>query len=179
MSSVVITLLLYSIMLILAVVSVGKFKNRKDLLKKIGFKDIKLSDGIKKAVFYLVILFALSIAITTIMNSLGFQSDVEKTSAIITQINVIEVLIILCVASFVEEIFFRGFLQAHTNILVASFIFAFFHITYGSFTEVLGAFVLGMVLGYEFKKTKSLFSPILTHLMYNLITVVLMFTITV
>lgn len=172
----VISLLLYGLMLFVAVIGAGKFKNRKQLIEKLGIKNVPVARGFLTAVVYLLVLFGVTIVLTSIISGLGYGADAEITSNIIVQINIWQVLIILTVASFVEEIFFRGFLQVRTNLWIAAAIFALFHVTYGSFTEVLGVFVLGVVLGYEFKKTKSLFSPILTHLMYNLITVILIFT---
>ena len=170
------SLLLYGMMLVLAIVGAGKLKNKKQLLKKMGLRDVPVARGIAIAVVYVLILFSITIILSTLISSLGYEADVERTSDIIVQISIIEVMTVLIVASFVEEFFFRGFLQTRTNLWVAAAVFAFFHIGYGSFTEVIGAFVLGAILGIEFKRTKSLFSPILTHLMYNLITVILMFS---
>ena len=170
------SLLLYGIMLFLSIVAVGKFKNKEQLLKKMGLKDVPVARGIATALLYLLILFSITIVLSTLISSLGYDADVEKTSNIIAQISVIEVMIVLMIASFVEEFFFRGFLQKRTNIWLASAVFALFHIGYGSFTEVIGAFLLGAVLGLEFKRTKSLFSPIITHLTYNLITVAMIFS---
>jgi membrane protease YdiL (CAAX protease family) len=172
----IISLLLYALMLLLAVVGAGKFKGRKWLVKKLGFKEVPVFKGFTTAVFYFLILFALTVVITSAISYAGYGEDAGKVSFIIGQISIWEVLIVLTVASFVEEIFFRGFLQVKTNLWIAAAIFALFHVTYGSVTEVLGTFVLGAVLGYEFKRTKSLFSPILTHLIYNLVVVILIFT---
>ena len=170
------SLFLYGVMLFLAIIAVGKFKNKKQLLERMGLKDVPVTKGIATALLYLVILFSITILLTTLISSLGYEADVERTSNIIAQINVFEVMTVLMIASFVEEFFFRGFLQTRTNLWIASAIFAFFHVGYGSFTEVIGAFVLGAILGIEFKRTKSLFSPILTHLTYNLVTVILIFS---
>jgi membrane protease YdiL (CAAX protease family) len=82
---------------------------------------------------------------------------------------------VVLVASFVEEVFFRGFLQRRIGILAATFIFAYFHIVYGSFFEIIGAFMLGLILGKEYQLTRNLFAPVLSHTLYNLVVVVATF----
>ncbi|MBI5051550.1 CPBP family intramembrane metalloprotease [Candidatus Micrarchaeota archaeon] len=67
-----------------------------------------------------------------------------------------------------EEIFFRGYLSKKYGILISSFIFAVAHIAYGSFVEILFAFIFGLAAGYLFRKTNSLAAPILTHFLFNL-----------
>ncbi|NYZ80169.1 CPBP family intramembrane metalloprotease, partial [Candidatus Micrarchaeota archaeon] len=57
----------------------------------------------------------------------------------------------------------------------ASFIFAYFHIIYGSLSEVVGAFFLGAILGLCYIRSKNLFVPLIAHLSYNLILVILTF----
>ena len=170
------SLILYALMVLLVIISIGKVKRPRDLFKKMGFKRLQLSHA-GWALVYLSILIGMSFAIQLILVSLGMGPDLEKVSNIITQINFYEVLIVLCTASIVEEVFFRGYLQQKTNLWIASFIFAFFHITYGSFGQVIGAFFLGIILGKEFEQFKSLWPGIISHLGYNLVIIALMFSV--
>lgn len=173
------SLILYSLMFFFVVLSIGKTRSLKNFVKKIGFKKIKLRKEICIAILFIFLLIAVSIIIEICLSLAGLQSDLEKVPSILKQIQFFDLLIILTVASFVEEIFFRGFLQRKTNILFASFVFAYFHIIYGSFSELIGTFFLGLVLGKEYEKTKNLFAPILSHFFYNIITLILIFTIPV
>lgn len=164
------SLLLYLLMFVFVIVSVG-FK-----LDKIGFKKINLKREIPLSVFYLLLLFGAAILIGAVFYSLGFGEDMSQVPSALKQVGILEILIVMLIGSFVEEIFFRGYLQRKTNIWVASFIFAYFHIVYGSLTELVGAFFLGMILGIAFKKTNNLFVPILSHVLYNIIVIALIFT---
>lgn len=142
------------------------------ILSRIGFKEkinIKKETLISVTYFLLLILIAMSIGI--ILYQLGMQEDLSKAPDILRGIPITELLIVLLIGSFTEEVFFRGYLQDKTNIWVASFVFGFFHIVYGSLSEVLGAFFLGLALGHEYRKTKGVFAPILTHITYNLFVV--------
>jgi hypothetical protein len=169
------SLVLYSLMLIVVVWSIGKWKTINSLLVKLGVQKTNLIKEIWNGLLYFGVLFLVSIIIEDIMFYAGFQQDIAQMTKILTQANVGELLIVLTIASFVEEIFFRGYLQRKTNLLFASFIFSYFHVIYGSLSEMVGAFFLGLVLGKEYQKTNNLFAPILSHFLYNLTVIVLMF----
>lgn len=172
----VISLILYALMLILAIYGATKFKSKKNLLKKLGFKEINLGKAILQGCFYVGLLIVVSLVIGGIFYYANQEEDLGKVSEVIRQVDVAQILIILGIASFVEEIFFRGYLQRKTNLWIASFIFAYFHIIYGSWAEVTGTFFMGLVLGISFIRTKNLFVPIFSHLLYNLITVIFILT---
>ena len=170
-------LLLYALMFFIIAASIGHTKSITDFLIKLGFK--RQTDVLKDfslAFAYLALFFVCSITISALFYYCGMSADVEKISKTLKAADVSQLIIILTIASFIEEFFFRGFLQRKTNILFASFVFAYFHIIYNSLSEVVGAFVLGLVLGKEYEQTKSIFAPILSHFFYNLITIALLFT---
>jgi len=173
MEEMISSLILYSLMLLAVVLSVER--GRKSLLEKLEIKKTNLGKELKTAVVFLGILIAVSILIQMVMVSLNFGEDLGQVTEVLKGADLGSLLVILTVASFVEEIFFRGYLQRKTNLLFASFIFAYFHIIYGSVSEIIGAFFLGIVLGKEYEKTKNLFAPIMSHFFYNLLTIVLMF----
>lgn len=82
-----------------------------------------------------------------------------------------------CFLSFTQEIFFRGYLQGNLEkqygsflgIIITSFLFAFWHLTIG-FSPVwlqpfslLKVFLVSLLWGLSFQKTKSLVAPCLSH----------------
>ena len=169
------SLILYTFMVLVVVLSIGKWKNFKSFISKLGIKETDVRKGLVTAVLYLGLLIVVSTLIGIVMQYLGFQQDLEQVTDILKGAGFADLLIILTVASFVEEVFFRGYLQRKTNILFASFVFAYFHIIYGSLSEIVGAFFLGLVLGKEYDQTKNLFAPILSNFFYNLVTIMLLF----
>jgi len=169
------SILLYLLMLAVVLYGTERSKNFTGLLNRLGFKKISLG---REALYSTVLTGGLILASVIIMlffYSIGMSGDAEKVTSVITQAGFLEVLLAIIAASFVEEIFFRGYLQRKTNLLFASFVFAYFHIIYGSLSEVVGAFALGLMIGYAYKRTNNLFTPIAGHLMYNLVTVSLAF----
>ncbi len=168
-----ISLILYFLMLFFVVISV----KRKNILKQLGFKKTKLLDETIIALFYVGLLITVSIVIGVFFYSIGFEKDLGRTAEAVRNFGLENVLTIIVFGSIIEEIFFRGYLQRKTNLLFASFVFAYFHIIYASLSEVVGAFFLGIILGYEFNKRKNLFTPILSHLLYNLIVTSMIFVV--
>ena len=82
-----------------------------------------------------------------------------------------------------EELFFRGvlmnwfgkaFSNIHVNIIITSIIFSAIHMQFFGF---IPRFLLGMVLGYTYYWTSSLWAPILLHFVNNAITVFVYFRI--
>jgi membrane protease YdiL (CAAX protease family) len=91
------------------------------------------------------------------------------------------VLLIVCVlAPIAEELFFRGYLyeslkrryDLRTGALVNSLLFALIHFYVISFIPI---FVLGLLLTYIREKCKTIIAPMIVHLVYNLIAVVIIF----
>jgi len=96
----------------------------------------------------------------------GLQ-DLELVSSKILAFPFYYVLYLFIVRVFLEEWFFRGFLVKRIGVILSSLVFAAGHLAYGSIVEVVGAFVLGMVLAYYFKRTGNLWINIVAHLLYN------------
>jgi membrane protease YdiL (CAAX protease family) len=94
---------------------------------------------------------------------------------------------LLCIAlmpALVEEIFFRGFIQntlhrlfgnPHWAIFVTAAVFSAFHMQFGSFLPRLA---LGIMLGYLFHWSKSLWLSIAAHFVNNAIAVCVYFYLT-
>lgn len=83
-------------------------------------------------------------------------------------------------APIIEEILFRGIIQKgminngvkpRTSILISAFVFGFIHFNPWQF---VGAFLLGIVLGVVYFKTKSLLMSILLHSFNNTIAAIMM-----
>lgn len=169
-----VSLFLYLLMLAIVVAS---FKDRKNLLKKLGYEKVELKKALPQSVFYLGALLAASMIVGIAFSYTAYSDQLDDVSQTLKATDFQELLAIVLIGSFVEEIFFRGYLQKKTNLLTASFIFAYFHVIYNSFPEVVGAFVLGIILGKAYEKTGNLFVPTLAHLSYNLVVLMLTFAV--
>ncbi len=71
-----------------------------------------------------------------------------------------------------EEVLFRGFLVSRIGIFASAVLFAIPHLlSYSSISELIAAFAFGIVSGYAYKKTGSLYPSIFAHVLVNLITI--------
>ncbi len=164
--------MIVSIALYLVLLSITLYIKKGTILDRLGFKkDIKISRETAIAIIFLVIMLVVSSIISLTFQQLGMHQDVQRTTEILRQIPIHEILIIVLIGSFIEEVFFRGLIQEKTNLWIASIIFAVFHITYGTISQVVGTFFLGLLLGYQYEKTGGVYSPILSHTFYNLVAI--------
>ncbi|MEH6978650.1 CPBP family intramembrane glutamic endopeptidase [Bacillus pseudomycoides] len=85
-------------------------------------------------------------------------------------ISVIQLLVITFVIGFAEEFLFRGVLQTHFGLVIASLIFAVLHIRY-VMKPFLFCFVciISFVFGYVFQWTGNLFITIFAHFLVDFI----------
>lgn len=171
------SILLYFLMLALVLLANGKQPSFRMSLNKLGFAKTNLARETKNIAVLLAVMFALTVIMGIFFSELGLQDDLQRVPDIISGLDLAEVIVVMSVASFVEEVFFRGYLQRKTNVLITNFMFGYFHIIYGSLTEILGAFFLGLVLSWGYIRSKNLFSPIMAHFFYNLITVAVIFSV--
>ncbi|MEM0094526.1 MAG: type II CAAX endopeptidase family protein [Candidatus Micrarchaeaceae archaeon] len=72
-----------------------------------------------------------------------------------------------------EEVLFRGFLVPRIGIFWSALIFGILHAGYmSSFgIDIVAAFIFGILAGYVFKKTKSLYPSIIAHIFVNMLAV--------
>ncbi len=73
-----------------------------------------------------------------------------------------------------EEALFRGLMVPRLGIIISAIIFGLGHASYDSTfaIDVIVAIVFGLIAGWAFKKTKSLYPSMLAHGLVNLLAVV-------
>jgi len=74
-------------------------------------------------------------------------------------------------APIAEELFFRGYLQKKTGVVLSSLLFAGLHYGYGSVSEIAGAFLASIILGYGMLKFNDLRACVLAHACYNALSI--------
>lgn len=73
-----------------------------------------------------------------------------------------------------EEIFFRAFLVPRLGILLSAVVFGILHASYDSTfgVEIIAAILFGLIAGYVFKKTKSLYPSMIAHILINSLAII-------
>ncbi|WGI17075.1 type II CAAX endopeptidase family protein [Methanonatronarchaeum sp. AMET-Sl] len=146
-----------------------KFINQGNYKKYLGLHKEKLTKnillGIVFAAISLIIAFLLS---EILINFLG----IEEQNVLLEEIvgfGPIMALIISLSAGISEEIFFRGYLQTRIGLIPAAALFALVHASYGVIIQIIGPFIMGLLIGYLYLKTNSVIGPIVAHTLYNLV----------
>ncbi len=118
-----------------------------------------------------------SLALSWALDALQVN-DLEKVGSQVRGVrekNPLFLYYLLSVRVVAEEVFFRGFLVRKWGIGASSVAFALAHAFYGSLAEVLGAFVLGVLLAKAYTSYRNLLPNIFAHLAYNLAILKLLF----
>ncbi|MEM3791633.1 MAG: CPBP family intramembrane glutamic endopeptidase, partial [Candidatus Micrarchaeaceae archaeon] len=133
--------------------------------KSFSFGMVLIGLGIFLSIFALEILVGLLSVITKVKIN-------TNVSVVLQGAPIWFLLFAIFVTPFCEEILFRGFLVPRIGILLSAFVFGLLHADYNSTfgIEIIAAFIFGIIAGYVFKKTKSLYPSIIAHGIVNGIT---------
>ncbi|MFH1587287.1 MAG: type II CAAX endopeptidase family protein [Candidatus Diapherotrites archaeon] len=136
---------------------------------ELGLKPNRFLKDLTESLLLFVALFVSSIIISILLSMLNLNDLVVVKDSIKTMISSIPLFIVyaLVVRVFAEEVFFRGFLVKRVGILWSSLAFGLMHALYGSVAEVIGAFLLGLILAWWFQKNNSLLQNYIGHFLYN------------
>jgi len=139
------------------------------------FKGLGIPGDLKK-IFIWLILGAVLVFVVAVLNAVILLlldlNDTHKVYEIISGVPAWILVVAVLVAPITEELFFRGALFPRVGMVLSSLLFSLFHISYGSVAEIIGAFLIGMVFAFVYKKSKSIITPILLHVGFNLVSVV-------
>lgn len=133
--------------------------------------------NLKGTVLYTIIcLVAIFVALFVLgVASLVFGfNDQHKVSEKIAGLPPIILALAVLGAPVSEELFFRGLLTSRFGILASSVAFGLMHFAYGSFIEVIGAFLIGIILAAIFRLSGSITPCILAHMAYNALAITVM-----
>jgi len=116
-----------------------------------------------------VVLLALLAAALAIY-AIGGEKALPKPSAIVPWIASLPVLVRLMVslsAGFVEETFFRGFLQPRIGIALSSGFFVLAHLSYGQPFMLLGITLLSLIYAFLVRWRQTIWPAIAAHALFD------------
>lgn len=144
---------------------------------KTTLHDLGFPGSIKNALVYSVAglgaIFILLFILGILSLTLGFN-DQNKISEKIADLPIYILVFAIFFAPLSEELFFRAFLVPRIGVLFSAFVFGLVHLAYGSVIEVVGVTLVGIILALVFKTSKSITPCILTHMIYNLLSIIAM-----
>ncbi len=145
--------------------------------REIGFKEINLK-LLFKDILYVILGFILTLIVLNLINLIIIKTnmikdDTHKVTEIIQKQSFGDLIIMCYLAGVVEEIFFRGFLQNKIGLIPSTILFTYLHMGYGSIVEIIGVFIISIILGLIYKISgKRIYPVILIHFFFDLISVV-------
>jgi len=166
------------VLLMLGVVWFFAIYWRGSSIKALGFRYYSILKTIWYSFLALISIFLFSFVYVLVLRfALGIEAPPSKIEELVSNNNVsgnILIVVTAVIAPFCEEIYFRGFLYpafrknlgVTAGLLLSSFLFALAHLELYSFIPIM---VIGWLLAYIYEKTKSIFTVIFLHSVYNLI----------
>lgn len=164
----------FSLLLSFLVVSylLHKGKKPKAIIKDLGLSRKALTS---RMVGYGFLLFLVYVMILFGMAALSAATGIQISSNVQQAIGgypIWALVFLSVIAPLNEEIAFRGFLVPRIGVIASGILFGILHFGYGSVSEIVVALWFGLTGGYIFKKTKSLYPTLITHIMVNTITAI-------
>lgn len=119
-------------------------------------------------------IFALNIIIVSLSSYFGVN-DLQSSSKLIQDYLAYPIFfsLFLLISAIAEEFFFRAFLTSYIGIWISTIFFALMHFAYGSYFQIIGAFILGLLLAIIWKKTKNFYIIAIGHFLQNLYSIIL------
>ncbi len=144
----------------------------KSAAKELGFSLISGKALAKKTILLFAGLVCTAIALDFLLTAAAVN-DTYRVAEAVAGMRLLPAFLayLLVVRGIAEEVFFRGLLAKRLGVLLSSVFFAAMHVLYGSFAEVLGAFVLGLILAKAFQLNKNLYPNIFAHVAYNAVAI--------
>jgi membrane protease YdiL (CAAX protease family) len=161
-------------------------KDIKTTISSIGFPG-SVKTTMIFTILGIILLFAI-LFIVGILATFGGFNDQEKISEKVTSLPIPLLIFAVLLAPICEELFFRALMVTkldsfflkhtklpHLGVFFSSIIFGLSHLAYGSIVEIIGVFVIGIVLATIFKASKSITPCIIIHMVYNGLSILAMF----
>ncbi len=148
---------------------------KKDI--RTTFASIGFPGSLKKNIIYsvggLLLVFITLFILAVVTTYLGLN-DQEKILEKVGDLPFYILVFAVVFAPLTEELFFRAFLVQRIGVLYSSLVFGIFHLSYGSVSEIIGAFFIGLIFAVIFKKSKSITPCLVIHTVYNLLAIIAM-----
>lgn len=121
-------------------------------------------------------LFALNILIVYLASYFPINDLPDLSTSLVKEFLLAPILysVFLLISAIAEEFFFRVYLTSYLGIWLATIVFALLHFSYNSYIEIIGAFILGLILAIVWKKTKNFYIVAVGHFLQNLYAILLL-----
>ena len=123
---------------------------------------------------YGIFLFMVVLAFGAAISLFSYATGIPLPTNVQTVLNGLPLYFLIftfLIAPINEEILFRGLMVPRIGIVLSALIFAALHASYLSVSEFAAALLFGLIAGYAFKRTGSLYTSIVGHMLVNLLAI--------
>lgn len=156
----------FLLIIISIVMSIFLFKDRNDFLKVWEYKDndFLLFGFITALIVIIIDYIMMKLLPSHLLDDGGVNEKIFKNR------NVLHIIFLTALIAFSEELLFRGIIQTHFGLLVASLIFAILHFRYVS-KIILFIMVVSVsfLLGIVYELTNTIYSTMIAHFIIDLV----------
>lgn len=151
-------------------------KSRKGIAQRLGLTANKLTF---RTIGLGLLLFAVILAFEALVSVISGVANVTintNVGMILSGAPLWFLFFTVVIAPINEEMLFRGLMVPRIGIAASSILFALPHLTYNSTfaIEAIAALLFGLLAGYVYKKTGSLYSSITAHMLVNALPMLLL-----
>lgn len=149
-------------------------RKKKSVASRLGLGSRSFSLGnVLLGVLIFFIIFAMEMGVSLVSSVTGVQINTNANTLLVGAPIWFYVFASI-IAPLNEELLFRGLMVPRVGIVLSAILFALPHLTYDSsfFIEVIAALVFGLLAGYAYKRTNSLYPSLVAHMLVNILTVV-------
>ena len=156
----------------LAYLALRRFSPR-EMLKELRFNTLCGKGriiGVGILLFILVLILELGITVIQQVTGIQLPTNVDM---VLGGLPIYVLLFSVFIAPINEELLFRGLLVPRLGIVASAILFALPHLlVYSSVSELIGALAFGLIAGYAFKKTNSIYPSIIAHILVNMLAII-------
>lgn len=152
--------------------------DKKQILLNLKLEIKGIDEAILWGIITTIFAFAIIIIFGIILMFFGFNVEESSNIPVLeTYFPIPFLLILITLQPIGEEIFFRGFLfdkmtkigGSNLAIISTAFLFGIAHLSPGNIYPAFMTMVVGILLGILIVKTKNLYSAIIAHILFNLV----------
>ena len=148
---------------------------RKNARKELLLTKINPAETIMQAFALFAVIFIILLTQGLFLNAIGLL-DNYKVAQLISVQNPFVLFLAVTIGPIGEELLFRGYFLKKIGLGLQALLFAILHYAYGSFSEILAALLIGLALGIFLKQEKNIYACILAHSLYNLFSILTVFS---
>ncbi len=126
-------------------------------------------------IMYGILLFMAVLSFGALVSLVSYATGIPLPTNVQTVLNGLPLYFLIftfLIAPINEEILFRGLMVPRIGIIFSAIIFAVLHASYLSVSEFAAALLFGLIAGYAFKRTGSLYTSIIGHMLVNLLAII-------